>query len=162
MSLVEVARFAGLQEAQIAAARLRASGYPVLVQNEHWGGIDFTMSIAMGGFRVWAPESEAGEAKALIASLRGGRPDFEAGDEPPPAAPDRPVRNLVRAAVALTLGVFMGWTWAFLIAPARDKTKHPALRVAAGGVALAGLIFTVWLLAAVIPELLDLILQPPH
>lgn len=144
MSLVEVARFAGLQEAQIAAARLRSSGYPVLVQNEHWGGADFTMAIAMGGFRVWAPESEAEHAKALVAEWRGTRPEFEPGDEidPPPSGP--PLRSGLRIALAMVLGVLMGGVWALLLVPARRLRRRPALRAAAVATALVGLIYAVW------------------
>jgi len=50
MSLTQIARFADLTEAQIAASRLRADGFSVLVQNEHWGAANFMMSTAMGGF----------------------------------------------------------------------------------------------------------------
>lgn len=72
MSLTEIARFADLAEAQIAASRLRAEGVPVLLQNEHWGASDYLMTIAMGGFRLWAPDSDADEARRLIEDLRGG------------------------------------------------------------------------------------------
>ncbi|PXA81637.1 hypothetical protein DMC25_20645, partial [Caulobacter sp. D4A] len=79
MSLTEIARFADLAEAQIAASRLRAEGVPVLLQNEHWGASDYLMTIAMGGFRLWAPDSDADEARRLIEDLRGG-PSSETPD----------------------------------------------------------------------------------
>lgn len=144
MSLVEVARFAGLQEAQIAAGRLRAGGYPVLVQNEHWGGADFTMAIAMGGFRVWVPESEADDAKALIEALRTAPPKFELSDEAVREVEPHPVRGGLRAALALLLGVLMGWAWALLLIPARRLARRPVLRATAVTIALAGLAFGLW------------------
>ncbi len=48
MSLKEIARFADLAEAQIAASRPRAEGVQVLVQNEYRGGADFIMTIVDG------------------------------------------------------------------------------------------------------------------
>ncbi len=82
MSLTEIARFADLAEAQIAASRLRAEGVPVLLQNEHWGASDYLMTIAMGGFRLWAPDSDADEARRLIEDLRGGAIPPELDPEP--------------------------------------------------------------------------------
>ncbi len=70
MALVEVARFLELTEAQAAAAALRASGIPVFMQNENWGQTEAYLQLAMGGFRLWAPEEEAAAAKAFIGACR--------------------------------------------------------------------------------------------
>jgi hypothetical protein len=70
MALVEIARFVDLTEAQVAASALRASGVPVFMQNEHWGQTEFTMQMAMGGFRLWVPEQEAPDARAFISANR--------------------------------------------------------------------------------------------
>lgn len=153
MSLVEVARFAGLQEAQIVAARLRADGYPVLVQNEYWGGADFTMAIAMGGFRVWAPESEAEDAKALIATFRTTAPDLDPEEAEHPTAP-QPLRNGLRTALALLVGVLLGWVWALLLVPASRLAGRPILRTAAVAVAILGLAYGLWAAIAMLPILI--------
>ena len=122
MSLVEIARFAGLPEAQIAASRLRADGYPVLIQNEHWGANDFTMIIAMGGFRLWAPASEAEEARALIARLRGNADVVEDDDLPREAAQPYVIQLLqaLRAVAALLVATVFGSPTALLLSRARQ------------------------------------------
>jgi hypothetical protein len=99
MSLKEIARFADLAEAQIAASRLRSEGVQVLVQNEYWGGADYLMTIAMGGFRLWAPADQAAEAKTLIQALRHAVPSPEPEDafEDAPEAAEAPVAGTVRA-----------------------------------------------------------------
>jgi hypothetical protein len=61
MALVLIARFADLTEAQAAAAALRASDIPVMVQNEFHGQAVFFMQQALGGFRLWVPEEDAAE-----------------------------------------------------------------------------------------------------
>jgi hypothetical protein len=119
MSLKEIARFADLAEAQIAASRLRAEGVQVLVQNEYWGGADFIMTIAMGGFRLWAPEGQADEAKALISELRANSPPPEEpeGDEPimqrPAAVP--PAVGVARTGLALVLTLLLGWAGGLVV-----------------------------------------------
>ena len=126
MSLKEIARFADLAEAQIAASRLRAEGVPVLVQNEYWGGADFIMTIAMGGFRLWAPEDQAADAKALIARLRAAVPAPEPDeDEPAPAPPTvSPAGGVARTGLAILLTLVFGWAAGLLVAGPR---RHPAV-----------------------------------
>lgn len=141
MSLTEIARFADLTEAQIAASRLRADGVPVLLQNEYWGTSDYMMSIAMGGFRLWTPASQADEARALIATLRAARPEPDPEDE---ASPDpAPVAGVARTGLALFLAVLLGGPAGWLAAaPLRrvGGTRQAVLAAAAGVLAtLCGL-----------------------
>ena len=126
MSLTEIARFADLTEAQIAASRLRAEGVPVLVQNEYWGGADYIMTIAMGGFRLWAPDDQAADAKALIAQLRGAIPAPEPEDDASAPAVTRasPSVGVARTGLALLLAVFFGWAAGLLVVGHR---RHPAV-----------------------------------
>jgi hypothetical protein len=129
MSLKEIARFADLAEAQIAASRLRSEGVQVLVQNEYWGGADFIMTIAMGGFRLWAPEGQADEARALISELRAGSPppeEPEDDDEPiaprPAAVP--PAVGVARTGLALLLTLLLGWAGGLVVV---ERPRHVAV-----------------------------------
>jgi hypothetical protein len=119
MSLTEIARFADLTEAQIAASRLRAEGMSVLLQNEYWGTSDFIMSIAMGGFRLWTPASEADEARQLIAELRAAAPAWDPEDDDLAVPPDAPAAQVARTGVALFLAVTFGGVAGFLVAGPR-------------------------------------------
>jgi len=156
MSLVEIARFAGLPEAQIAASRLRADGYPVLIQNEHWGANDFTMVIAMGGFRLWTPASEADEARVLIARLRAKADVVEDDDLPREREPPYAIQLLqaLRAVAALLVVIVFGSPVALLFSRARqgDGPWRHALRIGAGiiaGIAIAyGLYWLLWWLTS--------------
>lgn len=148
MSLKEIARFADLAEAQIAASRLRAEGVQVLVQNEYWGGADFIMTIAMGGFRLWAPEDQAADAKAQIGALRAAPPPaLEPEDEDDEPTPPPPTAGLARTGLALLLTLFFGWAAGFLVV---GRRRHPAVTavmavlVVICGLSLMSLIWT-WL-----------------
>jgi hypothetical protein len=136
MSLTEIARFADLAEAQIAASRLRAEGVPVLVQNEYWGGVDYLMTIAMGGFRLWAPDDQAADAKALIQGLRHAVPPPEPEDdfeEDEASAREPPVAGTVRAGAALLLSLTFGWVAGWLVAGLRRAAARGRWMLAAGG-----------------------------
>ena len=156
MSLTEIARFADLAEAQIAASRLRAEGVPVLVQNEYWGGVDYLMSIAMGGFRLWAPDDQAADAKALIQGLRHALPSPEPEDDFEEAPPTRepPVAGTMRAGAALLLSLTFGWVAGWLVAGLRRAAARGRWMLAAGGWILLvlygalGLVFAAALLGA--------------
>lgn len=135
MSLTEIARFADLVEAQVAASRLRAEGVPVLIQNEHWGASDYLMTIAMGGFRLWTPDVDADEARRLIADLRGGEISTET---PAPGG----VTSTAKAGAALALAATFGPTVALLLG---GKGRGGWMRPVAVGV--AGLCLAVGLTA---------------
>ena len=97
MALVEIARFADVTEAQVAATALRASGIPATVQNEHFGQFYYLLQQALGGFRLLVPEVDAEDARAFLHEVRA-RPR-----EPTP--PPRPTRKRLAAAV---LGFLFG------------------------------------------------------
>ena len=69
MALIEIRRFYGPEEAQVAASMLRASGIDVLVQNEQLGMTDFLLRNAAGGFRLWVPEEDEDSALELLPPL---------------------------------------------------------------------------------------------
>ena len=69
MCLVQIARFADLTEAHVAASALRASNIYVSIFDE-FGQTYYLLQTALGGFRLMVPESDADEARAYIATLR--------------------------------------------------------------------------------------------
>lgn len=133
MSLTEIARFANLVEAQVAASRLRAEGMEVLLQNEHWGASDYLMSIAMGGFRLWTPSVHADQARNLLAELH------DAPSEPLAAStPDLAPRGggVAKAGAALTLATLLGPAAGLLLAGRRRIGAIVALLCLAAGLSL--------------------------
>lgn len=72
MALVQVARYADLREAQVAASMLRARGMLVVLPEEQITQTNFLLSQAVGGCRLCVAEDDAEEALALIAPHRVG------------------------------------------------------------------------------------------
>ncbi len=70
MALVEIRRFYGPEEAQVAASMLRAAGIEVLLQNEQLGMSDFVVRNAIGGFRLWVTEEDQETALSLLPPLQ--------------------------------------------------------------------------------------------
>lgn len=75
MALVQIARYADLREAQIAASLLRSAGLLAFLPEEHFGSANFLLSQATGGFRLCVAEEEAEAALALVAPHRVGAKD---------------------------------------------------------------------------------------
>ena len=78
MSMVRVARFADLTEAQVVTSALKAADIPVLLQNELAGQTNFLWQTAMGGFGILVPEEYAREAATFIRQHR--TENFQAQD----------------------------------------------------------------------------------
>lgn len=115
MSITEIARFADVYEAEIAASRLRSDGFdPVLGGAEH-AKTNTLAVLALGGVNLSVPKDQADAARLLLDSLRAGIERI--GDEEPGnAAPTRslgPIALLV-AVITGVLLVLFGW-------------KHPPL-----------------------------------
>ncbi len=72
MALVQIARYADLREAQVAASMLRAAGMLVVLPEEQITQANFLLSQAVGGCRLCVAESDAEAALALIAPHRVG------------------------------------------------------------------------------------------
>ena len=86
--MIEIARFADVYEAEIAATRLRAEGYdPVLGGAEH-AKVNVLVLQALGGVN-------------LLESLRSGAERLEEGDPVPP----RPGRKTGLAAILAIVGL---------------------------------------------------------
>lgn len=86
MALVEIRRFYGPEEAQVAAGLLRANGIETLIQNEQLGMTDFLIRNATGGFRLWVPEEDEADAKALLPPVEGA-PAVETQHREPSPSP---------------------------------------------------------------------------
>jgi ABC-type amino acid transport substrate-binding protein len=65
MDLVQIARFADLNEAQVAASALRASGIPAVVHDS--SGQNYYV---VQNFRLAVPEPDAADARAYLGALR--------------------------------------------------------------------------------------------
>lgn len=104
--MIEIARFADVYEAEIAASRLRADGYePVLGGAEHVKTNPLVL-MALGGVNLSVPDNQAPAARILLERLRDGVERIEDGD-PVPAVPGR--RTGAAALVAaLGLGFLFG------------------------------------------------------
>lgn len=74
MALVQVAKYADLREAQVAASMLRARGMHVVLPEEQITQTNFLLSQAVGGCRLCVAEEDAEDALALIAPHRVGAP----------------------------------------------------------------------------------------
>ena len=70
MSLVRVARFADLTEAQVVVSALKAADIPVWLQNEYAGQANFLWQAAMGCFGIWVPDERVREAATFIRQHR--------------------------------------------------------------------------------------------
>lgn len=70
MALIQIARYADLREAQVAASMLRARGMLVVLPEEQITQTNFLLSQAVGGCRLCVAEEDAEEAFALIAPHR--------------------------------------------------------------------------------------------
>jgi len=81
MSLVEIARFTDVYEADLAAAFLESHGIPVSVTERHQTTIDPLMQRALG-IRIMGAASNFAEARDLLARARAGEFAEDDGDEP--------------------------------------------------------------------------------
>lgn len=113
--MTEIARFADVYEAEIAASRLRADGYdPVLGGAEH--AKTNTLAVqALGGVNLSVPKGQADAARLRLDHLRAGIERIE-DEEPTNVTPARrigPVAPLAAIIVGILL-VLVGW-------------KHPPL-----------------------------------
>ena len=67
----EIARFYDAEEAQIAAGYLRAQGFDVQLGDENMLGVEPHLRIALGGYRLMAPQSQAHMATVALNEVRG-------------------------------------------------------------------------------------------
>ena len=104
MSQVEIARFADLYEADLAAAFLTSRGLGASVADRHLSTIDPLMQRALGGIRVMTPEQHADAARDMLARAARGEFATDGGEAPDPASGGRTLTAGVLAAFFLTGG----------------------------------------------------------
>ncbi|WP_332659822.1 hypothetical protein [Brevundimonas sp.] len=104
--MIEIARFADVYEAEIAASRLRADGYDVVLGGAEHVKTNPLVLQALGGVNLSAPNSQAAAARTLLESLRGGAERLEDAD-PVIANPARKAGPLALLA-AIGLGFLVG------------------------------------------------------
>lgn len=104
--MTEIARFADVYEAEIAASRLRADGFdPVLGGAEHVKTNPLVL-MALGGVNMTVPGDQADAARLLLDNLRGGAERIEDAD-PVADQARRDARPSTAVAVAALLGLLM-------------------------------------------------------
>ncbi len=72
MGLALVTRIPTLVEAQIAAGALRSAGIQAEVADSNFGQTAAPVIEGLGGYRIMAPEAQAGDARQVLKLLRAG------------------------------------------------------------------------------------------
>jgi len=136
MSLVEIARFQDVYEADLAAAFLASHGVEVDVTERFQTTVDPLMQRALG-LRLMGRVDQAEQARDLLARVRAG--EFTADDED-----DLPAGAPTTRAVGRAMALFMAASGGFASTslPRRLRPVHWI------GVALIGAIVTVSLILA--------------
>ena len=107
-TMIEIARFADVYEAEIAASRLRADGFdPVLGGAEHVKTDPLVLQ-ALGGVNLSVPNDQAVAAHVLLARLRGGAERIKDDADPVAAKPAHRIQMLALiSAIGLGIAVAM-------------------------------------------------------
>lgn len=108
MSLVEIARYQDVYEADLAAAFLASHGVDVDVTERFQTTVDPLMQRALG-LRLMGRADQAAQARDLLARVRAGEFGLEEGDDLGPAAPgERVAARGLALALFVTAGSFAG------------------------------------------------------
>lgn len=83
--MIEIARFADVYEAEIAAARLRTDGFEATLGGAEHAKADPLILQALGWVRLSVPDEQAVSARAILDRLRSGAEAIEERAEPEPA-----------------------------------------------------------------------------
>ncbi|MBX3477975.1 MAG: hypothetical protein KF910_10215 [Brevundimonas sp.] len=147
MSLVEIARFQDVYEADLAAAFLASHAIEVSVTERFQTTVDPLMQRALG-IRLMVPGVQADQARDLLARAGSGEFATDEGDDLPP----RPTRTWAFGALMALAAFATGGFWGNSL-PRRFRG------VSGTGMLLAGLLFiAVWGGVAIVAKLL---LDPP-
>ena len=111
--------FSTMEEADVAAAALRAGGVPALIGNQHSASMSWTMVTAMGGIQLLVPTGMLAEAEALlherIALESADGDELDEQDYEPPKRKDRWKAQILLLwilgpfVLILGLSAFRGW-----------------------------------------------------
>lgn len=107
MSLVEVARFQDVCEADLAAAFLASHGVEVLVTERYQTTLDPLMQRALG-IRLMVPAAMAAQTRDLLARAQSGEFATDEGDDLPPRQTRTWVAGALMAVAAFSTGGFWG------------------------------------------------------
>lgn len=107
MSLVEIARFTDVYEAELAAAFLASHGVQVDVTERHQTTVDPLMQRALG-LRLMTPAAVAAEARELLARVRAGEFATMEGDDPDGMDAGTRTAATIMALAAFPMGGFWG------------------------------------------------------
>lgn len=104
--MIEIARFADVYEAEIAASRLRVDGYDAVLGGAEHAKVNSLVLQALGGVNLSVPNHQAAAARTLLESLRAGDERIEDAD-PVTARPGRKAGPVALLA-AIGLGFLVG------------------------------------------------------
>lgn len=111
MGLRVVKVFSDLTEAHVACGALRASGIDATVFDVHFGAIDWSRQLAIGGFRLLAPEPELAEAVSFLQRPRRR------------IRPTPPDKGVVWRTLAFGLGLFLGPYYGWMVVVVRGRSR---------------------------------------
>ncbi len=139
MSLVEIARYSDVYEADLAAAFLESHGIRVSVTERHQTTIDPLMQRALG-IRLLGAASNVEAARSLLARAQAGEFASDDGDEPEPG--DLTTRGVgrVMALAAWATGGFWGTSLPHRIRAPSWQGMFLAMTLFAGGTGVVLLI----------------------
>ena len=146
MGLGVVSRYSTLIEAEVACAALRSAGLQAQVLDRAFGTMVWTDQVAIGGFRVVAPDQELPDAVALL--TQAGQ------DRPRPRRATRREKAVSWRFLALLAGIFVMPEAGFLVLGARDRVGR---RSAVGIFGLALVALTLGLLIYLVVLVLTLL-----
>lgn len=107
--MIEIARFADVYEAEIAATRLRAEGYDVVLGGAEHVKANPLVLMALGGVNLSVPRDQADAVRLLLERLRAG--EERIGEVEPAVEPTRrlwPIAILAAIGLGLLIGL-VGW-----------------------------------------------------
>ena len=155
MGLGVIARFSTLSEAQVACGALRSAGFHAEVFDQSFGTMVWTDQVAIGGFRVVAPEGELADAVAYLRQAQADAPE-------PKAVTTRGATpwGVAVALSAVTIGVDFSW----LLLGFRDRLKRGPLAIVEvvfiTAAALVMLVFAGAIIALLIDFISRLVVHP--
>ena len=138
MSLVEIARFSDVYEADLAAVFLESHGIPVSVTERHQTTIDPLMQRALG-IRILGASSNYQAARDLLARARAGEFVEDDGDDLETAGSGTRTTGRLMALLVASAGAFWGTSL-----PRRLRPIHLI------GLAVIGLAVVTWVTVALL------------